>query len=188
MPISQITNITPKGSFPSEYGTNGVMYAFNVEFEDGMVGDANSKSPTPPYKVGDTREWTQTGVHKGVPKLKIQKPDPSLSQGPSQAAQEQRVRENASFPPAASQPQIHGQTVGMAINNALELIKAKGIEYDADEFWKDAWIVASRIIKLSQTLEQGKLWQKPGAAPAPVAPPPPKPAPAREVPDDDVPF
>lgn len=66
----KIIKITPDGKpWDSQYGK---MYPFYVVFEDGAAGTTNSKSETPPYKVGDEVGYDITGATpKGVPKLKI---------------------------------------------------------------------------------------------------------------------
>jgi hypothetical protein len=47
---AQIESIQGKGDWKGKYGT---MYTFEISFNDGTVGEANSKSETPPYGVGD---------------------------------------------------------------------------------------------------------------------------------------
>jgi len=50
MQKAQIESIQGKGDWKGKYGT---MYTFEIAFNDGTVGEANSKSETPPYAVGD---------------------------------------------------------------------------------------------------------------------------------------
>lgn len=50
MTQAQIESIQGKGEWKGQHGT---MYQFEVAFNDGTVGEANSKSQEPPYKVGD---------------------------------------------------------------------------------------------------------------------------------------
>jgi len=47
---AQIESIQGKGDWKGKYGT---MYTFEISLNDGTVGEANSKSETPPYGVGD---------------------------------------------------------------------------------------------------------------------------------------
>ena len=53
------------------------MYSFIISFKDGTIGEANSKSSTPPYAVGDTVHYTKNGKSpKGNDKLKVSKNPP----------------------------------------------------------------------------------------------------------------
>lgn len=77
MNICKIASIKPDGKpWESQYGP---MYPFYVVFQDGAAGTVNSKTETPPYKVGDEVGYEITGKSpKGVPKLKIdRKADPA---------------------------------------------------------------------------------------------------------------
>jgi hypothetical protein len=98
--------------------------------------------------------------------------------------------------PAAPQAatSIPGVTVGMAVNNALsmltqgmghaEIVKAT----QNAQFWTVAYETASQVIRLSKSLENGKLapsvWDKAAQTPAPQPPPS---NPEREL-NEDVPF
>jgi len=90
---------------------------------------------------------------------------------------------------------IQGQTVGMAVNNTLSLL-TQGMAHEAivkatqtPQFWTVAYETASQIIRLSKSLEGGKLapnvWDK-AAAPAPT--PAPAHSPQLDQPDEDPPF
>lgn len=79
MAQSKVVAIHPKGSFESQHGT---MYTFKVSFEDGESLEANAKSQTPPYVVGDLVEYQITGHHeKYGNKGKVKKFDPEQAQG-----------------------------------------------------------------------------------------------------------
>jgi len=98
--ISQITAIEPRGSFN---GSQGLMYKFQVTFADGMSGEANSKSQTPPYRVGETANYEQTRIFQGNPCLKVGKPN----QGggfPQQPQQPQYTPPPVNQPPAYQPP------------------------------------------------------------------------------------
>jgi len=56
---------------------------------------------------------------------------------------------------------VHGATVGMAINNGIEILlnlhHQDASFFNSDEFAKDLWKVASQIVRTSQAIEGGKL-------------------------------
>jgi len=73
MTQAQIESIQGNGDWTSKYD-GSKMYSFIIAFNDGTVGEANSKSVTPPYVVGDTVYYVKTGKSpKGNDKLKISK-------------------------------------------------------------------------------------------------------------------
>jgi hypothetical protein len=73
---AQIESIQGLGDWKSTYD-GSTMYSFEVAFKDGTVGEANSKSSTPPYAVGDTAYYVKNGkTPKGADKLKITKNPP----------------------------------------------------------------------------------------------------------------
>jgi len=73
---AQVESIQGNGDWKSKYD-GSTMYSFVVSFADGTVGEANSKSETPPYAVGDMVYYTKTGMSpKGNAKLKISKNQP----------------------------------------------------------------------------------------------------------------
>ena len=68
---AQIESIQGKGDWKGQYGT---MYSFEVTFNDGTVGEANSKTPEPPYKVGDEVFYeVKSNNERWGKKLKISK-------------------------------------------------------------------------------------------------------------------
>jgi hypothetical protein len=100
---------------------------------------------------------------------------------------------------------IHGAQVGMAINNATNILKEVHKNdagyYNSKDFAKDLFGIASTIVRTSQAIEGGRLAPAPGerimeSAPVPAAPvaaPPEPAAPAARRPvqldiDEDVPF
>ena len=73
---AQIESIQGLGDWKSKYD-GSTMYSFEVSFKDGTVGEANSKSQEPPYKVGEMAYYVKTGKSpKGGDKLKISKNPP----------------------------------------------------------------------------------------------------------------
>jgi len=188
--IARITNIAPTGSWT---GQHGLMYSFDVEFDDGMAGQANSKSPNPPYQIGDDMDYQQAGVTpKGQNKLKIQKPEdagghparPPQRQAPAPRPAAQQPR---TAPAMALGASIHPATVGMGVKEALglhsQVLRPEDLAVAIQDpiWWGKVEVTASRIIKISLALEKG---QRATVPPAPrPAPPPPAP-----VADEDVPF
>lgn len=71
--VSKIKQIVPLNPWDSKYGK---MYSFRVTFEDGVTIEANSKTETPPYGVGDEMNYeiTNDDPKFGV-KGRINKPD-----------------------------------------------------------------------------------------------------------------
>ncbi len=73
---AQIESIQGNGDWKSTYD-GSTMYSFIISFNDGTIGEANSKSSTPPYAVGDTVHYTKNGKSpKGNDKLKVSKNPP----------------------------------------------------------------------------------------------------------------
>jgi len=90
---SKIKSILPKGTWTGDYG---LMYAFDVEFEDGVRGVANAKKEQPPYQVG-VEAWYmvsgETADHRNRLKVKVSDPErPQLfnSRGKSEDAEKIR--------------------------------------------------------------------------------------------------
>lgn len=167
MIAKKITSITPNGN-PWGEPPNGPLYPFKLEFEDGMRGVANSKSQTPPYKVGDTVGVEVTGQDaRGNNKLKIDRKWPQNNQGaggsafvPTSSQNPVKPQETASNAGAATM--INGQTVGMAIGRAVDVLKIA--DYPSAQifdgtFVQDVYELASQIIRISYKLEHGKLAQ-----------------------------
>ena len=71
-----ITRIMPNGSFTTQ---NGQFFSFHVEFDgNGLsIFEANAKSATPKWQVGQQIWYTVTGEHQGIKKVKISTLDPA---------------------------------------------------------------------------------------------------------------
>ena len=78
---AQIESIQGKGDWQGKFGT---MYSFEVSFQDGTVGEANSKTPEPPYKVGDEVWYEVKSESQYGKKLKISKQGPEMKFIPRQ--------------------------------------------------------------------------------------------------------
>jgi len=70
---AQIESIQGKGDWQGKFGT---MYTFEIAFVDGTVGEANSKTAEPPYKVGDEVYYEVQRENQFGKKLKISKNPP----------------------------------------------------------------------------------------------------------------
>jgi hypothetical protein len=70
---AQIESIQGKGDWQGKFGT---MYTFEIAFADGTVGEANSKTAEPPYKVGDEVYYEVQRENQYGKKLKISKNPP----------------------------------------------------------------------------------------------------------------
>ncbi len=72
---AQIESIQGKGDWKTDkYGT---LFVFEVSFKDGTVGEANSKTQEPPYKVGDVVYYeVRSDNERWGKKLKISKNQP----------------------------------------------------------------------------------------------------------------
>lgn len=170
MKISKITNIVPDGSFESAHGT---LYAFTVTFDDGTIGNANAKAAKPPYSIGDMVGYDITGQDKrGNNKLKIDRKAAQQAGALPPQAQAQATPATTQPPSNPHAPlMINGQTVGMAINNAVEVLRSMGVDYGQikdGEFAKAVHEIASQLIRVSHKLEQGKL-APPASRPVPAA-------------------
>ena len=70
---AQIESIQGKGDWKGKFGT---MYTFEVSFNDGTVGEANCKTPEPPYAVGDEVWYEVQRENQYGKKLRISKSGP----------------------------------------------------------------------------------------------------------------
>ena len=70
---AQIESIQGKGDWQGKFGT---MYTFEIAFVDGTVGEANSKTAEPPYKVGDEVYYEVQRENQYGKKLRISKNPP----------------------------------------------------------------------------------------------------------------
>ena len=87
---AQIDSIQGKGDWQGKYGT---MYTFEVSFNDGTVGEANTKTAEPPYKVGDEVWYEVKGETQYGKKLKISKsgPDAQFRGAPSSPNKDKQI-------------------------------------------------------------------------------------------------
>lgn len=196
---AQITRLDPDGKPPYQ-SQNGPLYGFRVEFDNGQGGLVNSKSQTPPYGLGQTVYYEVTGQVGRMDKLKISKNPP---QGAPQMAPPAQVVAKP-FPPLKTAEQIisesqaeritpvFGATVGMAINQALDLL-TRDLNHDerverivTPVFWHSVHEVASDIIRVSRHLEAGHLAPSPSERAGRVHPSPV--APVTQPEKEDVPF
>ena len=77
---AQIESIQGKGDWQGKFGT---MYTFEIAFADGTVGEANSKTAEPPYKVGDEVYYEVQRENQYGKKLKISKNPPQAGGFPA---------------------------------------------------------------------------------------------------------
>lgn len=172
----------------------------------------------PKFEVGDLIEISGQGLRRteynGKPQAAMGQKTETHILGKSAHALEQAERKAAGDPPISGKGSfpIAGQTIGMAMKEAIALagMAADGITRQklADPlFWQDVKTYAGNIIRISRSLEAGKLSPPSWPTPAPAAqpqggrsdPPPrtadkPQPGPDRSAfpadagPDEDVPF
>ena len=65
-----LSSLQGNGTWTTNQGK--LMYAFHVQLSDGVAGECNSISETPPYKVGDNVWYEVKGQSpKGTPRLKV---------------------------------------------------------------------------------------------------------------------
>ncbi len=152
----------------------------------------------PNFQEGDQIELSGSGLRRteynGKPQAAIGKSTAVHVIGKSVHAAEQAERAEKMEPAinGAKQP-VHGQTVGMAMKEALILVRASHPERVADvdnpDFWKSVHKTASTIIRMSNALEHGNLTPALGAAPAkPAAPANGQAFPTDGPADDSIPF
>ena len=158
MPTSRIVSITPDGTYQSAYG---LLHQQKVAFEDGTVGQANAKSPTPPYRVGDIMDYLVTGSYPGGQKLKITKPQlPQLPQTPNPTPiPAPQPPKPTTLPPPTSRTAPEGQTIGMAVKLAGDVLmhnaRCEGKPVDLASLSGHLWEVAGAIIEACDGLKTG---------------------------------
>ncbi len=88
---AQIESIQGKGDWQGKFGT---MYTFEIAFADGTVGEANSKTAEPPYKVGDEVYYEVQRENQYGKKLKVSKnpPQPGGFPAPNPQKDKQIIR------------------------------------------------------------------------------------------------
>lgn len=90
MGLSKIEQITPNGTWDSQHG---LLYKQEVTFEDGTLLNAYSKTQTPPYSIGDLREYVVKKENSFGKLGTISKPqmaDSTTPPGSSQPARSQQ--------------------------------------------------------------------------------------------------
>ncbi len=154
------------------------------------LGSYVAKKDGQQHKAGDTVKTlelnvTKNGCFQHVEVFNQSKPAGAAPAEPvSRAASTPSVNTGGQAP---SQGYINGQTVGMAINNAVKII-TEGNGYNPETFAKELYVIASDIIRVSQHIEKGNLSEKTvGVKPEPAKPVPVA-APVQEASEDDVPF
>jgi hypothetical protein len=133
-----------------------------------MIGTANHKTEQSPFQVGEQVEVTIKGqTPRGMTKIGLSKPQQQGGQqggypAPQQAQPAQGYQHPPSQPQAPQQARKAGPigvTVGMAINNAVQLVCHGQI--NLEEIGKEA----GKILRLAEALESGA-----ANRPAPVQP------------------
>jgi hypothetical protein len=167
MILSRIDSLKPDGQWT--HPTHGMMFQFLVGFEDGTFGQANAKTSQPRYKVGDKAAYEITGqTPKGGNKLKVSIGEQDLANATrraSAAPEPARPAPHTENPPQrspeparASGMTINGQTVGMAMKEAIPLVSLRHeISPEYGEFWEKVHHYASQIIHQASRLEKGDL-------------------------------
>lgn len=70
MKQATLSSLQGNGTWTTSQGK--LMYAFHVQLSDGVAGECNSISETPPYAVGDNVYYEIKGQSpKGTPRLKV---------------------------------------------------------------------------------------------------------------------
>lgn len=208
--MSGITNITGVCNLADDSTIEGGFEATVVEVrevakKDGSgsffvakLSDGTPDSPVaemsvftaPKFNKGDKIRVSGQGIKKGSynnkPQIKA-----GFKSGITVVAKAGSGQQGTVDVPTASS--IPGPTVGMAINNALNLL-TQGLTHEqickavqTAPFWTMAYEVASQVVRLSKSIECGKLapsvWDKAAQAPAPQ----PQHNPEKEL-NDEVPF
>ena len=159
MQYDTIVSITPSGEAPYQ-SSYGMLHSFMVTFASGVSGRVNAKSPAgPPYKPGQAVWFNVEGqTPQGVNRIKVDamtpppqapavpQPPPAVPAQPAQPRQ----------PLPRMLPQ--GATVGMAINNAVQIIIAnskvskEGL-VNLPTLARDVKAIAESILEASHALE-----------------------------------
>lgn len=114
MAQAKISRIEPAN--PATWqGRNGLMYAFDVELDDGTNGSVNCKTPNK-WKVGDEVEYTSQSTHHGT-KLQFDKPGFNGPPKPSESRGENMDR-------------AKGQIASWAVGVAMQVCDNSAPNYD----------------------------------------------------------
>ena len=161
--IAKVTAISPTGEAPYQ-SAHGPLYSFIVTLSDGVSGKVNAKSPDKPaYSVGDAVGYEVTGNFQGQNKLKIDKkaaqglpvpqtPNPTPLPAP-------QPPKTPSLPPPTSRTAPEGQTIGMAVKLAGDVLmhnaRCDGRPVDLASLSGHLWEVAGAIIEACDGLKTG---------------------------------
>ena len=148
MKETKIKSIQSNGTWEGKYG---MMYQFEVELEDGTVGEANSKSQTPPYSQGSTVWYDVKAETQYGKKLKISTSDPSGHQ-----------QKPSSFAPQSSDTQMRIEN-SWAVQTAIKVygpIPQTG--YDLKTYLDRVNELAPKLLQMRDNVN------KPAEAPKPV--------------------
>lgn len=174
--------------------TGGNFWPCMLGSETGAAEIEASYFSAPKFVEGDLIELSGQGLrrteYQGRPQVALGKATETHVLGKSAHAPEQAERRAAGQPAVNGQAQpINGQTVGMAMKEAIALAgmaTGDGItrqHLNDPLFWQDIKTYAGNIIRISRSLEAGKLsppsWPTPKPQEAPAAPPDRSAAPAR---------
>jgi len=177
--------------------TGNIPYLYT--FADGTKAEANHKGPAK-YGPGQLVSYEIKGEYQGVSKIafnQMQQGGAGPVQSPTQTnvyRQQQAARSQSA---ATTQPRadqntgkpVFGATVGMAVNNAVQLTVA-GLTPcpQGTKLSTHLRVTAWTLIKIASSLEEG--W-KPASSEPPATPPPPPPPPppqSAEQYEEDVPY
>ena len=139
--ISRIKNIQGDGHWDSQHGR---LYRFEYEFEDGTILKANHKTQTSPFNIGQDAEYEVTKTNEYGKIGKVKKPSEyTQPQGKKDDYWEEKDKKIA---------------IGHAINNAVQITIAMGLNVHATAEWEQKILQWSkRILLISKELnEEGK--------------------------------
>lgn len=132
---AQIESIQGNGDWEGKFGT---MYKFEVSFNDGTVGQANSKTEQPPYKVGDEVYYEVVSNNERYgKKLKISKNPPQSFGGRKEDPAIQKRIENS-----------------WAIQTAVQILGVKPDKVTLNAYTTALEETAEAMLKLRDTLNQ----------------------------------
>lgn len=58
-----------------QHSSGAMMHVFELTFDDGSIGQANAKNESPWYQIGSDVVVQNNGVHDGVMKISVRKPE-----------------------------------------------------------------------------------------------------------------
>ena len=132
---AQIESIQGKGDWQGKFGT---MYTFEISLNDGTVGEANSKTEQPPYKVGDEVYYeVVSNNERWGKKLKISKNPPQSFGGRKEDPAIQRRIENS-----------------WAIQTAVQILGVKPDKVTLNAYTTALEETAEAMLKLRDALNQ----------------------------------